>query len=245
MISFNALLETKPSIHKGRTITWRIASGLAKFLDETVGPGHVTLETGSGLSTLVMIRKQPERHISIAPDPDEFQVIRDLLVLHEIDATPLEAIVGRSQDYLPTADLPALDLVLIDGDHSFPAPFLDWHFTADKLKVGGLMVIDDIDILTGTILVDFMRADPKWEEVLRPPLERYAVYRKVRHPIHDGMWEAQPYLKDAYRTRALKVLKRWHRHDRPPGPLERTMAKILPWRLVQLPLRRRFDWPRS
>jgi len=245
VISFDALMKTEPFIHKGRTVTWRIAPGLAKFLDDTVRPGHATLETGSGLSTLVITRRRPTRHISIAPDPGEFEAIRELLAAHEVDATPLEEVVGRSQDYLPTAHLPPLDLVLIDGDHSFPAPFMDWYFTADRLKVGGLMIVDDIDIVTGTMLVDFMRADPKWEEILRPPLERYAVYRKVRHPIHDDIWMQQPYLKDAYRTRALKILRRSDRRDGPISLIERIMARILPWRLIQVPLRRRFDWPRS
>ena len=47
-----------------------------------------------------------------------------------------ETVVSRSQDYLPTAELLALDLVLIDGDWSFPVPFIDWYYTPDKLKVG-------------------------------------------------------------------------------------------------------------
>ena len=240
MISFKALIEARPLIHRGREITWGISLDLATFIDEYVQPWHVTLETGSGLSTLVIARKGGRRHIAIAPDADEFQVIREFLVRHQIEAGSLETIVSRSQDYLPTAILPELDLVLIDGDHSFPAPFLDWYYTADRLKVGGLMAVDDADIVTGTFLVDFMRADPKWEEVVRSRSGRYGIYRKIRHPVHEDAWERQPYVGNVYPTKALKAVKR-----RPPDFVTRTMAKILPWRLVQIPLRKRFDWPKS
>jgi hypothetical protein len=239
LITFAELIKEPPRVHAGRTVTWQIHPDLAMFLDETLQPGHVTFETGSGLSTLVILRKQVTQHIAVAPDPDEFEVIRGFCQARGLDTRPLNAIVAQSQDYLPFADLPALDLALIDGDHCFPLPFIDWFYTANKLKVGGWLVVDDADIVTGTFLADFMRADPKWQEVKRHPASRFAIYKKLQHPIHDGNWWNQPYLKDAYPTKLLKIVRR-----RPPGLLERTLAKTLPWRLVQVPLKARFDWPR-
>jgi len=86
-----------------------------------------------------------------------------------------------------------LDLVLIDGDHSFPAPVIDWYYTAHRLKVGGLMVVDDTDIVTGLLLVDFMRADPKWTTVWRHRSGRFAIHRKLTRPINDFAWWNQTY----------------------------------------------------
>src|SRR6266481_8712824 len=97
-------------------------------------------------------------------------------------------------------------------------PFIDWFYTADRLNIGGWMIVDDTDLVTGTVLADFMRADPKWQEA-----SRFTIYKKLRRPIHDGRWWDQPYVKDTYPTASVKVARR-----RPPGPLERAMTKALP-----------------
>jgi len=179
LISLTQLMKDKPLIHAGRSVTMGIHQDLATFLDESLNPGHVTLETGSGLSTLVILRKQVAQHIAVSPAPDEFEAIRHFCHEHGVDTGPLRTEVARSHDYWPTADLPPLDLVLIDGDHAFPMPFIDWFYTADKLKIGGWMVVDDANIASGTILVDFMRADPKWQEVTRHWSGRFAIYKKL------------------------------------------------------------------
>ena len=49
----------------------------------------------------------------------------------------------------PTLELDALDLVLIDGSHSFPQVFIDWYYTQSALKVGGALLVDDVHIWTG------------------------------------------------------------------------------------------------
>jgi hypothetical protein len=238
MISFEELLTARPRIHDGRTVTWAIHQDLARFLDETVAREHVTLETGSGLSTLVILRKMPRQHIAIQPMLDEFDVIRQFCQDNSIPTDRFQPIASRSQDYLPGAELPTLDLVLIDGDHSFPAPFVDWYFTADKLRTGGWMVVDDTDIVTGTILIDFMAADPKWEEVLRHPSGRFGIYRKKVHPIHEDDWPRQPYLKDVYPTKKIQVIRR-----PTPGRVERKLANLMPARL-QSALQDALGWPR-
>lgn len=240
MISLAELIKDRPLIHTGRSRTMGIHPDLAGFLDETLKPGHATIETGSGLSTLVILRNKVAQHIAISPDPDEFEAIRSFCREHNVDTGPLRAVVARSQDYWPVADLAHLDLVLIDGDHAFPMPFIDWFYTADRLKIGGWMIVDDTYIVTGTILADFMRVDPKWQEVTRHWSGRFAIYKKLRHPIHGGRWSDQPYLKHTYPTASVKLARR-----RSPGPLERAMTKILPWRLVQVPLRARIGWPRT
>jgi hypothetical protein len=39
-----------------------------------------------------------------------------------------------------------LDLVLIDGDHAFPASFIDWYYTAEQVKLGGYVIVDDTNL---------------------------------------------------------------------------------------------------
>ena len=143
---------------------------------------------------------------AVAPEPDEFVVIREYSEQNGISTATLEAVAMNSQEYLPIAHLPLLDVVLIDGDHAFPSPFIDWYYTADRLAVGGLMIVDDIQLITGRLLADFMDADPKWDRVLYEP-SRFGVYRKVRHPIHEGRWFEQPYVADSNPVRQVTVVR--------------------------------------
>src|SRR5439155_14892944 len=70
------LIQDTPLIHNERTRTWAIDDDLAKFLHENLEPGHITLETGSGLSTLVILGKRVAHHIAVSPVADELEVIR-------------------------------------------------------------------------------------------------------------------------------------------------------------------------
>ena len=210
MLTFDELIRHRPLIHNDRTQTWGIHTELAEFLDRHVGSDSVALETGAGLSTLVILRKGPRLHVAVQPVADEFAAIVEFAKAHEIDTRGFCGVVARSQDYLPTAELPSLDLVLIDGDHSFPLPLLDWYYAAVRLKIGGLMIVDDIQIATGTILAAFLSADPRWEEVVLQP-ERFAIYRKRAEVVHLGDWIAQPFVHDAYPTAAVDL----RRHGAP------------------------------
>jgi methyltransferase family protein len=237
MISLDEVLRARLPIHGETRTLFGIHEDLARLLDAQLRPEHVTLETGAGRSTLVILRRGVRRHIAIQPDPVEFEGIREYCLGCGIATEALEAVAARSQDYFPSAHLPDLDLVLIDGDHSFPAPFLDWYFTAERLRVGGLMAVDDTDILTGTFLADFMGADLKWEEICRHHSGRFAVYRKAAHPIHEDHWGFQPFLKDSYPVRRLRAVRR-----RMPGRFERKISRLMPRRL-QTMIRSKIGWP--
>ena len=214
MISLEDVVDRPPIVHGGLA-TWGISLRLARFLDAQLTPQSTTLETGAGLSTILFLRRGVARHISITPYEPEFKAIRTYCAEVGIDTGPLQAVCAGSQHYLPSAVLPALDLVLIDGSHAFPAPFVDWFYTAEALKVGGLVVVDDLPLVTGTILADFLRADERWDEVLRD--DRFAVYRKRVHPIADERdWMAQAYLVRSYPVAAVRVIK--------AGPLRRVLG---------------------
>ena len=213
-LSLDDLLLSRPLVHAHRTITWGIDERLARFLDRVLRSQHVTLETGSGLSTLVFLRAGVRTHIAVAPDPDEFDVICSFAVANGISVKAFRPVAGVSQTELPRLETPPLDVVLIDGDHAFPAPFVDWHYTADRLVVGGLMIVDDIQLATGAILAEFMLADPKWTLVERVP-ERFAVFRKLTHPICNGDWMSQPFVLDTHPVGAVRI------NRRPPTMRER------------------------
>jgi len=177
------------------------------------------------------------RHFAIQPSADEFSAIREFCAANGIAAAPLEAVVARSQDYLPHATLPPLDIVLIDGAHAFPYPFLDWHFTASALKSGGLLIVDDVQIATGAILADFLDAEAGWSRVART--DRFAAFRRGTATLSPSQdWKGQPYLTRHYPTSRVELIR-----EQPKGAVERAAGQYLPWRL-QSWLRERYRWPR-
>ncbi|HVQ76767.1 MAG TPA: class I SAM-dependent methyltransferase [Candidatus Binatia bacterium] len=196
MLTLQALVEHPSLVHGDRAMTWSIQPALAAFLDEAVGPESVTLETGAGLSTLVILRKHPRQHTAIQPVVDEFAVILEFAERHGLDIRGFLPVLARSQDWLPRADLPELDLVLVHGTHAFPVSSLDWHYAADTLKIGGLMVVDGTHLVTGAMLVDVMSADTRWREVGRDGSSHFAIFRKSGYPVHDD-GPRQPRVCDA------------------------------------------------
>jgi predicted O-methyltransferase YrrM len=203
-------------VHGGRA-TYGVSLPLARFLDASLSPQAVTLETGTGLSTVVILRRGVARHISVTPYANEFEVVRTYCGQVGIPTGAWQAVAESSLQWLPAAKLPALDLVLIDGAHAFPAPFVDWCYTAGSLKVGGLMVVDDLQLVTARILADFMRADQRWDEVRRD--QRFAVYRKRVHPLTDERdWQAQAWVADTSPVAAVRVVR--------AGPLRRLLGLL-------------------
>jgi predicted O-methyltransferase YrrM len=236
-MTYEELLRAPVKIHAGRTLTWGISREVADLLHTTATAQSVTLETGSGRSTLVLLHAGVARHFAIQPSADEFSAIREFCAANGIAAAPLEAVVARSQDYLPHATLPPLDIVLIDGAHAFPYPFLDWHFTASALKSGGLLIVDDVQIATGAILADFLDAEAGWSRVART--DRFAAFRRGTATLSPSQdWKGQPYLTRHYPTSRVELIR-----EQPKGAVERAAGQYLPWRL-QSWLRERYRWPR-
>jgi hypothetical protein len=83
-----------------------------------------------------------------------------------------------------------LDVVFIEGGHGFPVPGVDWLYLAPRLKVGGKMLIDDVDLWTGKMLVDVLRHEEGWkfDTILRG---RTAVFTKTA-PFVAREWVDQP-----------------------------------------------------
>lgn len=55
---------------------------------------------------------------------------------------------------------------------------LDYFYTAPRLKENGLIAIDDTNIPTVNLLVDFLRKDQNWKNVKEFP-RRTIIFRKV------------------------------------------------------------------
>ena len=52
-----------------------------------------------------------------------------------------------------------------------------------------------------------MDADPKWERILHEE-RRFAVFRKLSHPVHCGRWDEQPYVAASNPVEYVSVSRR-------------------------------------
>lgn len=203
------LLADPPRVHgpagaPGVT-THALLGEVLEHLERTVEPSHRTLETGCGLSTIVFAMRGCE-HTCVVQEAAEVERVQQWCEAHAVDHSRVRFCVARSEQFLPGADLGALDLVLIDGSHSFPIVFTDWLYTRDALKVGGALVVDDVDLWTGRVLRDFLAAEPGWE-LTRSFRGQAAAFRKVAPVDPWRMWVEQPYVRRRSRRVALRRLR--------------------------------------
>ena len=206
------MFTERPSFH-GRTSAirnWKLADDVLHWLDKNVRRNQRTLETGCGYSTIIFALKGT-RHTVISPIFEEQQRIREWCDANEIDLSNVEFKLGRSEDLLPALKPEPLDLVLIDGWHALPAPFLDWFFTAKRLVINGYVLVDDTQLKTPRILRDFLEAEQgRWELVAR--FKRTDIFRKISRDVFIGEWYTQPYcaknrLRILMRTKFVAVVK--------------------------------------
>ena len=160
------LKNERPKFH-GRelagTQNWAIQTHVLEWLAENLPPDAETLETGCGYST-VIFACLANNHISISPFTEEHDVIKLWCKKNGIHTKHINFIPKSSQDAVHNLKQNELDFILIDGDHAFPAPFIDWYYTADMLKVGGYIAVDDTQIPTGKILRDFLSEEyTRWK----------------------------------------------------------------------------------
>ncbi len=189
------LLQDRPAIHGevgGELETFGLLEEGLRLIEQTVQPGARTLETGSGYSTIVFALRGAE-HTCIVPNQPEVDRILAYCESREIPTSGLTFHVKPSERVLPTLDTGPLDLVLIDGSHSFPQVFIDWFYTAEALKVGGRLLIDDVHVWTGRVLREFLAAEPAWriDDELGG---RTTVLTKVAEVDPDQLWVDQRYV---------------------------------------------------
>lgn len=228
------LIASQPAIHGDEAagqerMTHGLSTPALRFLAATVEEGQRTLETGSGYSTIVFAAAGSE-HTVVVPNEFEGGRIREYCAAAGIDSSRVTFHFEPSERVLPQLPADPLDVVLIDGSHSFPHTFIDWFYTAHRLVVGGWMLIDDVHLWTGRELRDFLVADPAWERETEF-LGRTALFRKVAETDSDVLWTDQPVVvrRSGLRTRArvqqATSMLRYGQRDELAGLVRRTLGR--------------------
>jgi hypothetical protein len=189
-----SLLAHPPQLHRtieGDIVNMGLSGDALAFIDEHVGPQSRTLETGSGTSTVLFVLRGA-RHICITPSTEEVALLKDYCEANGIDSSRTSFICEPSELALPKLEAEPLDVVLIDGRHGFPAPMIDFFYTAGLLKVGGYLIIDDVVLDTCRYLRDVLAEQPEWEVTAN--LSRSSVLRKLAEGSEWTDWTHQPYV---------------------------------------------------
>jgi predicted O-methyltransferase YrrM len=223
-----ALISDPPHLHgvtaQGEFHDWALGPRALTILSEAIQAGWRTLETGAGVSTVLFALKQTY-HTCVVPSSEEIARIQAFCSQHGISTSRLEFVEAASEEALPRLDPEPLDLVVIDGSHSFPSVFIDWYYTANRLKAGGWLFVDDTHLWTGRILRDFLRAEDAWTLVDEVPF-RTAIFRKQRDVQSVRNWVYQPYVvSNSIFTRRRRV---------------ETMLRDRDWQMLLSKLARRF-----
>ena len=194
-MNLQQVLSDPPTAHKdaaGNYYSMGLSNEVLSFIHANIHDDSITLETGGGISTAIFALAG-SHHTVITPAEHEFERIREYCRERDISTDKVRFTLGMSQWVLPTLELPPLDMVLIDGCHGFPAPYIDWFYTAGKLKIGGLLVVDDIWVWSCQVLKDFLQDQPEWEMVADFP-PKTTVFRKLAEGSEYLEWTEQPHV---------------------------------------------------
>ncbi len=218
--------QQKATLMTDEYVCWGIDRGTADYLFAHVSEGAHTLETGSGISTLIFALNGAQ-HTVVTPNAYEQTRLREYAERIGLDMSRVTFVHEPSEHYLPRCTLTDLDLVLIDGKHAFPWPMIDWFYTAERLKSGGVMILDDIGLAPVAMLCDVLRADTtNWQLVHETG--KAVMFARIGAIIHDVAWHMQPY-----------VARHWQATRKRPPLLQRVAARAkqttraLGWQLAR------------
>lgn len=166
-MNLDRLLEDKPQLHAwsdGRPASWAVSPEVLRWMARQLEPGMRTLETGSGHTT-VLFAMAGAHHTCVTPSRAEGEAITRYCNSIGVSTENLRFVYQPSDVALATPGvLPeSLDFVFIDGAHRFPLPHIDFHYTEPRIRVGGILGVDDCGMPSVRQLHDFLDGEDEWE----------------------------------------------------------------------------------
>jgi len=168
---------------------WDAMSPMALSAILKRGPFRSSVETGCGGSTIVLSHAS-DRHTAFAIDGKD-RTISELRKQSDLRTGKVTFVEGETKDTLPAYRFESeLDLVLLDGPHAYPLPQIEFAYLFPWIRLGGWLVVDDIQIPSVYEIFDFLRKEPP--VVLEEVVVRTAFFRRTGAAEHspDG-WARQ------------------------------------------------------
>jgi precorrin-6B methylase 2 len=175
------------------------------------GPFRATVETGCGGSTIVLSHAS-DRHTAFAIEGND-HTISELRTHSDLRSENVTFVEGETRLTLPSYEFPGdLDLALLDGPHAYPQPQLEFAYLFPRIRTGGWLVLDDIQIPSVYQLFRFLEKESS--VVLEEVAIRTAFFRRLI-AVKDGPdgWELQginrhTILRYSWRDRLRRYLRR-------------------------------------
>jgi len=221
MLTVQELLADPPKLHAFRQTKgtpegmftpgelinrWKLSDEELLFISKNVAKGAKTLETGAGCST-VLFAMLGAQHTCIVPDKPLTERIVAFCKEKGIQTSGLNFIVDVSEQALPQLKERDFEMVLIDGRHGFPQPFLDWYYAAERMKNGGYLVIDDLHVWVCETLMNLLLAEKDWK-LVHESLGGCA-FQKLGDSTQNNDYENQPYVAKRSRQFSLSAKGRY------------------------------------
>lgn len=175
------------------------------------GPFRCSAETGCGGSTIILSHAS-DSHIAFAIEGKDW-TITELRKQGDLRNENVTFVEGETKHSLPGYRFEGqMDLLLLDGPHAYPLPQIEFAYLFPALRLGGWLVVDDIQIPSVHELFRFLEKEPS--VVLEEVTGRTAFFRRVgaAEPGPDG-WALQgmnrhTILRYSWRDRLRRVLGR-------------------------------------
>jgi len=153
------------------------------------GPFRSSVETGCGGSTIVLSHAS-DQHIAFAIEGKD-RTITELRRRSDLRTENVIFVEGETKDTLPGYQFGGeVDLVLLDGPHAYPLPQIEFAYLFPRIRPGGWLVVDDIQIPSVYELFHFLKKESS--VVLEEVAVRTAFFRRISAAKHgpDG-WPLQ------------------------------------------------------
>ncbi len=189
------LLADRPLFHSSskKNRNYTMGDAALRAISEYVKPHGMGMEIGSGYST-VILSTMAIRHTAVSLFREEHQKIQEWMKKQGLDTAKVTFVESDSVQYLSQIkSRPFLDYLLIDGNHAFPIPVLDWYYGADLLHPGGMLILDDVHLPGVRKLAEVLMADTvRWK--MRHLASRTLFLERLCEDsvVHGLKWQKQP-----------------------------------------------------
>lgn len=196
----DALIALPPQWHGEGTLNPVALRAIVRWATAPAAPQlplRASVETGTGLSTLLLSHISEHHTVFTVEDGDSYRKVASSPLLCQ-RSVAFE--LGPSQLTLPRfsfefgEEAASLDFALIDGPHGFPFPQLEYYYLYPHLHENSLLVLDDIHIPTIYQMFCVLREDSMFD--LLEVCGYTAVFRRTAAPTFSPTgdnWWTQPY----------------------------------------------------
>lgn len=152
--------------HRGGAFSSDVLMAIAEVLPE--GP-LVTIETGCGKSTIMFSNLSVKHFVFAYDDREEPESSVGMVCSDpEFISENTTFVFGPTQRTLPGYQFPEgtqFDVILIDGPHGYPFPDLEYAMLYERLKPGGILILDDVHIASIGNMYDVLREDRMYDDM--------------------------------------------------------------------------------